>query len=212
MLFYKTSLKVPALSSARGCTPNTGLRGHPNCSLTFKHTGLLNTLIWKAKYSAVNWKCFLTSTNSTCKSLLNSLVLLWHLAHFSTVYPFKDYLISIHEPLLFCDVQDFNGHIEFRPWLVGDAAIIIAHHSPFAARHLRKGTQAQCGNTKTTPAPKAPSNITYQCTHIKIVSIYSKCKTTLKNVGYFLVDASICYVEHDSADLCRNDVVLWYCS
>lgn len=47
------------------------------------------------------------------------------------------YLLSIHEPLLLCEIEDFHRDVELRARFIRDAAIVITDHTTFAAGHLK---------------------------------------------------------------------------
>lgn len=46
------------------------------------------------------------------------------------------YLLPVHKPLLFRDVEDFHRNIKFGPRFVRYTAIIVAHNPTFPACHL----------------------------------------------------------------------------
>lgn len=56
----------------------------------------------------------------------------------STPRKLSKYLLSIHEPLFLCQIEDFHGDVEFWAGLIGDAAIVVAHHATFATSHLQE--------------------------------------------------------------------------
>ena len=47
------------------------------------------------------------------------------------------YLLSIHEPLLLCEIEDFHRDVQLRARFIRDAAIVITDHATFAAGHLK---------------------------------------------------------------------------